>query len=47
MLMHQNEHIVGFGDFLWSVTLFYFCLRSVWLLMGFLLFVPDFICPWV
>ena len=40
MLIHQNECIAGFGNTLWSAILFYFCLGSVWLLMGLLLFVP-------
>ena len=40
ILMHKDEQIRGFGNILWSAILFYFYLGSVWLLMGFLLFVP-------
>ena len=32
---------------LWAAILFYFYLESVWLLIGFLLFVPLMSCPWV
>ena len=33
--MHQDDHIWGFENILWSSILFYFYLGSVWLLMGF------------